>query len=94
MRKVKTYSSAKKLAVVKDLLKGDKTFSQVCIKHGIAKSTIKGWQKQFKDNGHMIFEISKSKKVNPKESPEYLKTIIGGQAIEIDVLKKALSIWD
>lgn len=94
MRKTKTYTSAKKLEVIKDLLKGDKTFTQVCIKHQIAKSTVKGWQKQFENNGHMIFEVSKPKKNEPKESPEYLKSIIGNLTVENDILKKALSIWD
>jgi len=75
---MQTYTSAKKLVVIKDLLRGDKSFTQACIKHGIAKSTVKGWQKQFEENGHMIFEISRrKKKKDPKDSPKYLKEIIG-----------------
>ena len=93
MRKTKTYTSAKKLEVIKDLLRGDKTFTQVCIKHGISKSTVKGWQKQFEENGHMIFEVSK-KREEPKESPEYLRSLIGNLTVENDILKKALSVWD
>jgi transposase len=94
MRKVTTYSSSKKMEVIKDLLRGDKTFQQVCIKHGIAKSTVKGWQKQFEENGHMVFEISSKKIQEPNQSPEYLKSIIGNLTVENDILKKALSVWD
>lgn len=94
MRKTQTYTSAKKLEVMKDLLRGDKTLTQVCIKHGIAKSTVKGWQKQFEQNGHMIFEISRKKKEETKDAPEYLKSLIGNLTVENDILKKALSVWD
>jgi transposase len=80
---------------MKDLLRGDKTFSQVCIKHGIAKSTVKGWQKKFEENAHMVFEIeNKKKKPSKKESPEYLRSLIGDLTVENDILKKALSVWD
>ena len=92
MRKIKTYSRSKKLEVIKDLLRGDTTLKQVCIKHGIPSSTIKGWQKQFEENGHMIFEVSKNKE-EPKESPEYLKSLIGNLTVENDIFKKALSVW-
>lgn len=95
MRKTQTYTSAKKLEVIKDLLRGDKTFTQACIKHGIAKSTASGWKKQFEENGHMIFEVSRRKrKQDPKDSPKYLKGIIGDLTVENDILKKALSVWD
>lgn len=94
MRKIQTYTSAQKMDVIKDLLRGDKTLTQVCIKHGIAKSTVQGWKKQFEENGHMIFEVSRQKKVEPKESPEYLKSLIGNLTVENDILKKALSVWD
>lgn len=94
MRKVNTYTSAKKLEVIKDLLRGDKSFTQVCIKHGISKSTVKGWQKQFEENGHMIFEVSPNKKPKESESPDYLKGVIGNLTVENSILKKALSVWD
>ncbi len=94
MRKVQTYTSAKKLEVILDLLKGERTLNQVAIKHSIAKSTITGWKKQFDNNAHMIFEIQSPKKPKESDSPELLKDIIAKVTIENEILKKALSVWD
>lgn len=94
MRKKLTYTSSKKFEVIKDLLRGDKTFEQVCIKHGLGKSTVSYWKKQFDRNGSMIFEITTPKRPKEEESPELLRDIIGKLTIENSILKKALSVWD
>jgi len=94
MRITQTYTSAKKLDVILDLLRGDRTLTQVAIKHSIAKSTVTGWKKQFDNNAHVIFEMQSPKKPKQEDNPELLKDIIAKVTIENEILKKALSVWN
>ena len=93
MRKVQTYTSSRKLEVIRDILRGDKTLTQVCIKHSIAKSTVMGWKKQFDNNASMVFEMQTPQKEKQEDSPDLLKGIISRLTIENEILKKALSVW-
>ena len=94
MARGKRYTSEKKLAVVKEMIKGAKTQEQICIKHGVSRSVTHKWMKQFNENGSMIFEIVSKKKQSEKESPEYLTGVIGKLTVENDILKKALGVWE
>ena len=94
MSKGKRYKSEKKLAVVKEVLKGDQTINQICIKHGISKTAVNKWKKKFNENAHMIFEMTTPKKESKNENPEYLTSVIGKLTVENDILKKALGVWD
>lgn len=91
----KSYESAFKLETVLEAMQKDKTIEQVAVRRGVSSGMINNWKKQFRQNAHIAFEtpLRKSKR-KPEESPEYLKKIIGDQTIEIDILKKALSVWD
>jgi transposase-like protein len=89
----KTYTSAEKLEVVKELIKGDKPQNLICAKHGISKSAAMKWKKQFEENAHLVFELEAPKKQKEEDKPEYLKGIIGNLTVENDILKKALSVW-
>jgi len=89
MPKRKSYETQKKVQVLRDLLRADKTIEEVCIKHSIAKSTAHKWKKTFDQNAHALFEITtRTKKTKKEDSPEYLKSIIGGLTVENDILKK------
>lgn len=93
----KNYDSAYKLKVVLESMQRDTTIEKVRIKYGLSTSVINRWRKQFRENGHLIFEMkgkSKRKKIKESESPEYLKMIIGELTVENEILKKALSVWD
>ena len=93
----KNYDSAYKLKVVLESMQRDTTIEKVRIKYGLSTSVINRWRKQFRENGHLIFEMKskrRRKKVKESESPEYLKKIIGELTVENEILKKALSVWD
>lgn len=90
----KTYTSARKLEVVRELIRGDKSQNHVLAKHGVSKSSAIKWKRQFEENAHLVFEIGKNKKPKEEDTPEYLKGIIGNLTVENEILKKALSVWD
>lgn len=47
------------------------------------------WRKQFLSNAHIVFNQPEAKKnIDEKDSPEYLKKIIGDITVENEILKK------
>lgn len=93
--KRKSYDNEYKARVVLESLQKTVTQERVLAKYGISSSMLNRWRKQFLANAHTAFEQPKAKKkVDEKESPEYLKKIIGDITVENEILKKALSVWD
>lgn len=90
----KTYTSAQKLEVVKELIRGDKPQNLILAKHGVSKAAATGWKKKFEESAHLVFELESPKKQKEEDKPEYLKEIIGKLTVENEILKKALSVWD
>jgi transposase-like protein len=94
-QKRKTYDAQFKVQVVLESMQRDTTIEQVRIKYGIRPNLINKWRGQFKQNAHSAFAGTRArKKIEPKDSPEILKRIIGDLTIENELLKKALSVWD
>lgn len=94
-QKRKHYDNEYKTRIVLESLQKTVTQERVLAKYGISASMLNRWRKQFLANAHTAFEQPKTKKkVAEKESPEYLKKIIGDITVENEILKKALSVWD
>lgn len=97
MKTKPNYTSKQKAQTVLDLLRGDKTLDEVCIKNGVSKTSVHYWKKKFDENVHLLFEIDtksrKESKPKKEDSPDYLKGIIGKQVVELEILKKALGVW-
>jgi len=90
------YDTDFKLKVVLESLQRDTTIEKVRIKYSISPSAINKWRKEFRNNAHVAFEAQSKSKTKPseKDSPEYLKRVIGDITVENSILKKALSVWD
>lgn len=95
-KKQSRYDSDFKLKVVLESFQRDTTIENIKIRYGVSTTAINKWRKQFRENAHLAFEVEKqkSKKPTERDSPEYLKKIIGEITVENEILKKALSVWD
>jgi transposase len=90
----KQYTAQFKLQVVMQTFQKDTSIEKVAIRHGLAISLLNKWRTQFKQNAHLAFQTSITKKKIPKEDPKQLTQIIGDLTVENQILKKALSVWD
>lgn len=93
--KRKTYQSDFKVRVVLESLQRNITIEQIRRRYQISASMVNKWRAMFKKNAYLAFESNQpTKVVQPGESLEELKKIIGELTVENLLLKKALSVWD
>lgn len=98
MKKPQKFTPAEKAQVALTALKGDKTIAQISSTYSVHKTQIFNWKKQLIENTAELFKDNK-KKAKQKEFEhqqelENLYKIIGQREIELDWLKKKLSIFD
>lgn len=89
MNKKRIFSGQFKAKLVTEYLKGLKSRAEICKEHAIGSNLLDKWTRQFEESSHLIFENQD----NQEEKIEKLERIIGKQAIEIDFLKRGLSIF-
>lgn len=94
MAKPKKYTSEFKAKVVRELIEGDQTLSQVASKHGLNPTMISGWRRQLLDNAALVFEkdSAEAKLLEERQAHESevddLHRIIGGLTVERDYLQR------
>ncbi len=89
MNKKRTFSGQFKAKLVMEYLKGLKFKSEICKENVISFGLLDKWLRQFEENCPLLFE----NKDNQEEKIEKLERIIGKQTIEIDFLKRVLSLF-
>jgi transposase len=85
----KKHSKQIKFKAAMELIKSDKTVSQVCQEYGVHQSVLHRWKKQLLEVGADIFEDQRQKPTEPDKKEEFERKI-GQLTMEIDFLKKAL----
>ena len=94
-RKRKQYSSEFKLKAVLEVLKGEKTASQLAGELEVHPVVLADWKRHFVETGVQIFEKPKktsSIQVEAREKAELFEQI-GRLKMEIEWLKKKLGAW-
>lgn len=67
MRKVRTYTDEFKTKIVLEILREERSLSEISSEYEIAPSTLSGWKEQFLRNAYMAFSPDKScKKLKDK----------------------------
>jgi transposase-like protein len=89
----KTYSPKVKFQAIMELLKGEKTTTQIARAWGVHPTSVTNWKKNFLEKGPEIFSQAGTSREYEKKIKE-LENIIGKQTIEIALLKKFLGAWD
>lgn len=85
------YTSQFKASLAIQFLKGGKTQAEICRENSINPNLLNKWVNQFQDQASQIFERGKQNEYEKKV--EKLERIIGKQTIEIDFLKRGLSMF-
>jgi transposase-like protein len=90
----RVYTAEYKIQVVLEVLKEEKTLSEIASERNINPNVIRNWRKEFLEKAPQIFEGSKREKENQKRESEleeeksYLLEKIGPLTVERDWLKK------
>ena len=91
--KQKTYTSEFKGKVALELIKEEKTFSELCSKYEIHPSVGARWKKEAIEGLKNIFETKEDERIKKlSEENEKLYTQIGKTKVELEYLKKKLGM--
>jgi len=85
------YTSQFKASLAIQYLKGGKTQAEICRENSINPNLLNKWVNQFQDQASQIFDRGKQNEHERKV--EKLERIIGKQTVEIDFLKRGLSMF-
>jgi transposase-like protein len=85
------YDAQMKLAAVLELLKGQKTAAQICREKGISDDLLSRWKDAFLERAAGVFDDPKNRRTEEEERIAELEKLIGQQALELSILKKASS---
>lgn len=95
--KRRSFENSFKFKVALESFQRDTTLKEVQRKYNVGGTQIQSWRRIFREHGPSIYDVKKRQKkgkVSLHESPEQLKEVIAEQAVEIEILKKALTSLD
>jgi transposase-like protein len=91
MRTRRNFSAEFKAKVVLEALSGAKSAAEICREHNLKPDLLSHWKNQFLANASKVFENGVT--VDPQQVRiEELEKLAGKQSLEIEILKKALTI--
>ena len=97
-KQLRTFSPQEKALVVLSAIKGDKTLAQISSNYQVHPSQISQWKKQAVDNLAELFKDNrkkeKQKEFDHQSELDNLYKVIGQRDIELDWLKKKLSVFN
>ena len=93
MAKRRTFSPEFKFETVLDMLRGEKSVAQICRERDITESLLYKWRDAFFERAPSLLADQHSTSYDPQaEHIAELERLVGRQAMEIEVLKKARSL--
>lgn len=87
----RTFSAEFKAEVVLDALSGHKSNAEVCRQYGIGAPLLSNWKATFLERSALVFQGDARCSQEQTRIAE-LERLVGRQALEIEVLKKASSL--
>jgi transposase len=93
MTKPRKFSPEFKAQVVLEVLSGAKSGAQVCREYGIRSQLLSKWKAKFLENATLVFEEGHEPNTEDKARIAELERLAGRQALELEILKKASSIF-
>ena len=91
MRTRRNFGAEFKAKVVLEILSGAKSAAEICREHNLKPDLLSHWKNQFLANASKVFENGVS--VDPQQARiEDLEKLAGKQSLEIEILKKALTV--
>jgi len=96
-KKHKVFSPPEKAQVALTAIKAEKTMAQISSEYQVHSTQVGLWKKQALDNFSELFKDNRKKekqtKLNHQEQLDNLYRVIGQRDIELDWIKKKLSIF-
>lgn len=89
----KKFSAEFKANVAIELMKGELTVAELATKYEVHPAQMKEWKAVLKDKAKLLFSKKRKEENANKGYIEALERKAGQQAIEIDFLKKNLTIY-
>jgi transposase-like protein len=87
----RNFTSEFKAKVVLETISGAKSVAEICREHDLKPDLLSHWKNQFVANAFKVFESGKE--VDPQQGRiEELERLAGKQSLEIEILKKALTL--
>lgn len=91
MRQRRNFSAEFKAKIVLEMISGAKSVAEMCREHNLKPDLLSHWKNQFLTNASKVFE--NGKEADPQQvRMEALEKLAGKQSLEIEILKKALTI--
>ena len=92
MSERRSFTAEFKAKVVLEVLSGHKNSAEVCHQYGIGAPLLSTWKATFLEHSAAVFQGDERCSQDQARMAE-LERLVGRQALEIEVLKKASSIW-
>jgi transposase-like protein len=96
-RKRRNFSAEFKFETVLEALRGDKSAAQICRERDINENLLSRWKQEFLAQGASLFARSERASAAQSESEARiaeLERMVGKLTMQIEVLKKASSLWE
>ena len=87
----RTFTPEFKAQVVLELVSGAKTSAELCRLHQLSPSLLAGWQEAFVTRAAAIFQAEEHRSADAARVAE-LERLVGRQALDLEILKKASSL--
>jgi len=92
-RKRRMFNAEFKFEAVVEALRGEKAAAQICRERDISENLLSRWKTEFAERGAEVFEKANGKTASAGEQRiAELERLVGRQALEIEILKKASSL--
>lgn len=87
----RTFTAEFKAKVVLEIISGSKSMAEACREYSLKADLLSHWKRQFLDNAAKVFETGAE--VDPQQARiAELERLAGKQSLEMEVLKKALTL--
>ena len=91
MSEHRTFTAAFKTKVVLEMISGQKSGAEICREYNLGAPLLSSWKTQFLERVEQVFQ-GDERSNNEQARIAELERLVGQQALEIEVLKKASSI--
>ena len=96
-RKRRNFSPEFKFETVLEALRGEKSAAQICRERDINENLLSRWKQEFLEQGASLFARSERAATTQNENEARiaeLERMVGKLTMQIEVLKKASSLWE
>lgn len=87
----RTFTAEFKAKVVLEIISGSKSMAEACREYSLKADLLSHWKTQFMDNASKVFETAMEADPHQARIAE-LERLAGKQSLEMEILKKALTL--